>query len=122
LEFNNVVFHIENIAEDVSIDGEGRKNWSTILTLSFGMSVNSDEFRPVYPEMEHTSSLGKSVEDYKNDQLLPGISDSEDIAGRSNAEKLKDTEEQSFTLNPNFKDSPKADYSKYEEPQPKKVY
>jgi hypothetical protein len=119
LEYNNIVYHIEDIAYKMQIDGEGKKMFNTLLTLSYGMSTKTDAFRPVYPNMDFSNSYYNSVDDYKNEKILPGFSDSQDISGRTNGEKKTEKQDQSFTLNPNFKTTTIEDFAKYEEPKPK---
>jgi hypothetical protein len=119
LEYNNIVYHIEDVSYKMQIDAEGKKMFNTIFTISYGMSLKTDELRPVYPNMDYENSYYNSVDDYKNEKILPGFSDAQDIYGRTNGEKLVEKQTESFTLNPNFETTTTEDFTKYEEPKPK---
>ena len=103
LEFDSIVYHIESITHNVSVDANGRKSFKTNLTLSFGVSVDSDDKRPVYSEMEHTDSFTNRKEDWAKygERILPGFSDTQDIGGRIMGEETRETRQKSFTLSPN---------------------
>ena len=105
LEFNGIIYHIESVTHNVSIQPiTGKKSFRTNLTVSFGTDPRSDSARPVYAEMEHTDSYKERLEDYENgERILPGFSDTQHIAGatsRRDGEEVKETLEKSYTLNP----------------------
>ena len=103
LEFNNIVYEIEEVSDSMSIDKSGRKRFRTLLRVSFGMDIRSDSNRPVYPEMEHTDAWTAQKEDFNSEggeAILPGISDTQDVGGRVLGEEVKETAQSSFTLNP----------------------
>jgi len=109
LEFNGIVYHIEAVTHQISINGmTGKKTFRTNLSVSFGTDPRSDANRPVYAEMEHTDAYTERLEDYKEgERILPGFSDTQHIAGatgRRKGEEVKETLQKSFTLSPKKKD------------------
>lgn len=100
LEFDNVVYHIESISNAMNINPEGQKIFRTTLNLSMGISDSSTEDVQVYGEMKHTDTLKKRVEDYKNEKVLPGFSDTQDLPSRDKGEEIRETQQATFT-NPN---------------------
>jgi len=102
LELDGIVYHIESTKHTMVIAG-GKKKFRTTLTLSYGMDLRSNKLRPVYPEMDHTDQHTKNLEDYDNERIYPGTSDTQDIIGRTEGEELRETRESSFTLAPKRK-------------------
>lgn len=105
LELDNIVYHIESIKDTMTISPKGDKTFRTTVTVSYGMDLRSNKSRPVYPEMEHTDAYTKNIEDYDNERLRPGFSDTQDIIGRPQygstaGEEVKETRQKSFTLDP----------------------
>ena len=80
----------------MTIQGD-KKMWTTKLTVSFGMDMRSSKKGPVYPEMTHTDAQTMNDEDWANERILPGVSDTQDISGRVNGEEIKPTQEINFT-------------------------
>lgn len=99
LEFDGIVYHIEGVSHIMTISPDGIKSWSTKVTVSFGMDMRSSKEGPVYPNMTHTDAQSNNKEDWDNERILPGISDSQDISGRDKAEEVVPTKEESFTPN-----------------------
>jgi hypothetical protein len=97
LELDKTIYQIESINHTLSVDGEGRKDFKTVLTVSFGVSVDSNRSITVYPQMENPSTSGERTRDYEHEKIMPGYSDSEDIHGRANGEKIKEIPDTSFT-------------------------
>ena len=99
LELDNVVYHIESISHSVGISSEGYKYFRTNLTLSYGIDLRSESNSqtPVYAEMDNTDSYQRRINDFNNEKILPGFSDSQDWPGRSDAEEVKETKQTSFT-------------------------
>ena len=82
LEFDGVVYHIEQIMHTAVISPNGEKTFRTTVTVSNGMSIlNGSDV--VYSEMEYSSAYSKRVSDYKNAHILPGVSEAQDIVERS---------------------------------------
>jgi hypothetical protein len=99
LEFDNVVYHIESISHVMILNSEGQKNFRTTLNLSMGISDDSTEDVQLYGEMDHTDSYKKRKQDYSQEGVLPGFSDTQDLPGdknRSNGEEIKETEQKTF--------------------------
>lgn len=105
LQLANTVYEIEGVTHVMSVTPNGRKVFRTNLQVSFGMDLRSNKNRPVYPEMEHTDAYTMRVEDYNNEAILPGTSDTQDIPGRLNGEEVEETKQASFTLNPRDRSS-----------------
>ena len=95
IEFNGIVYHIENISHNISITTSGKKSFRTNLTVSYGIDPRSDETRPVYAEMDHQDTYTNRKEDYnKKERILPGFSDTQHIAGkttRRDGEEIRET-------------------------------
>lgn len=96
LEFDNVVYHIESISHMMSIQGD-RKTFSTKITVSYGVDLRSGKNGPVYANMDHTDAQTNNDEDWKNERILPGISDTQNISGRVDGEEIEMTQQISFT-------------------------
>ena len=125
LLYNSIVYHIEQITHSIAISGDGKKHFTTSLQLSFGTSILSDSTRPVYPQMEYTNRDTENQADYNSEQILTGISDTQDTVARKNSdgEKINATSEASFTLNPKKqakmnKSAQDSKSQKYTEPDP----
>lgn len=83
LEVNGVVFHIEQVVHSCSINPvTGIKSFRTSVKVSHGVSVNSDSQGTRYSEMTHTSGYRDRLHDSLNQQILPGISESQDVVYR----------------------------------------
>lgn len=102
LELDGIVYHVESVKHTMTISS-GKKKFRTTLTLSYGMDVRSNKLRPVYAEMDHTDQHTKNLEDYENERIYPGTSDTQDIIGRLDGEEVRETQESSFTLAPRRK-------------------
>lgn len=104
IELDNVVYHIESVKHTMSIGQNGSKSFRTVLSVSYGMDLRSDNIRPVYPEMEHTDNYTKGLDDYRHERLRPGFSDTQAILGRPSVgatagEEVTETQQKSFTMN-----------------------
>ena len=97
LEFDGIVYHIEAISHIMTIAPNGVKSFMTRVTVSFGMDLRSSKAGPVYANMEHTDAHTNNQEDWVNERILPGISDTQDITGRTLGEETVETKEGSFT-------------------------
>lgn len=97
VEFDGVVYHIEGLVHVMKVNAKGVKSFRTKLTVSYGMDKRSSRSGPVYAQMDHTDAHTQNIEDYKNERILPGISDTQDILGRTEGEESKETRQGSFT-------------------------
>jgi hypothetical protein len=97
IEIDNVVYHIESIVHSLFILPSGKKKFRTSMNLSYGVDLRSSEDGPVYGNMEHTDAHTKNIEDYQNEKLRPGISDTQNIKGRVDGEEFSETKQRSFT-------------------------
>lgn len=86
LEYDGAVYHIEEITHSCSIAAQsGIKIFRTILKLSHGVSISTPTTGLAYPEMVHTRGYQDRDDDYEyGDQLLPGVSEEQDIRSRAN--------------------------------------
>jgi hypothetical protein len=83
LEFDGVVYHIEQISHTCSVSpGNGMKSFRTVLSLSHGVSVNSSSQGTRYSQMTHATGYGDRANDFENEQILPGVSESQDVKYR----------------------------------------
>jgi hypothetical protein len=97
LELDNVVYHIESVSHSMGISGDGVKSFRTTLSLSMGIDDRSSKDIPVYAEMDHTDSFTRRLDDYQNQKILPGFSDSQDLPSRTNGEEIEETKQATFT-------------------------
>lgn len=83
-EFNGIVYHIEQIEHACAISvGDGKKMFRTKVSLSNGVSVNSEEGLQRYAEMDFTSAYADRDDDFNNrDGILPGVSEAQDTNAR----------------------------------------
>lgn len=86
LELDGVVYHIEDITHSMFISMEGTKIFRTSIGISHGVDARTDSSATVYPESEFVNMEDKSNDDYNNERLLPGLSDTQNINGRSDGE------------------------------------
>lgn len=96
LEFDGIVYHIEGISHIMLLQGE-HKTWTTRVTVSFGMDVRSSRNGPVYANMDNSDIDAANAEDWDNERILPGLSETQNSSERDRGEKLKPIEEKSFT-------------------------
>lgn len=82
LEFDNVVYHIEGIIHKFMIDENGFKSFRTTLTLSNGISIESSSSAVQYAEMKDSNAYNSRNDDYQSEQILPGVSESQNTVNR----------------------------------------
>lgn len=80
LEFEDTVFHIEQIVHSCSINpSNGIKSFRTIISVSQGISIYSSATNGVfYPEMYNSNAYAEREWDYNRSKILPGVSESQD--------------------------------------------
>jgi len=84
LQFNGVVYHIEQISHTCAISpADGRKKFVTTLSVSHGISIGSSKQGLKYAEMTFSDAYALRQNDYKHNQILPGVSESQDTVYRS---------------------------------------
>lgn len=101
LEFDGIVYHIEAISHQMSIQGD-RKSFRTNLTLSNGVDKNSTPNSLIYPESSFTKTTERREDDFNREKILPGLSDSQDISARVKGEDIKKPKKDSPSM-PNQK-------------------
>jgi len=83
LELDGIVYHIEQLAHTSSISmQDGKKVFRTSISLSSGVSTSSSSAGTRYAEMAFTNADDLRKNDYQNNQLLPGVSESQDVSYR----------------------------------------
>lgn len=83
LEVDGVVYHIEQIMHSASISPQnGTKSFRTSIRASHGVSVNSSAAGTKYSEMTYTSGYAERAHDFAHQQILPGVSESQDVVYR----------------------------------------
>ena len=83
LQFNNVVYHIEQVSHNCNINtGNGIKTFRTVLKLSNGISASSSASGTKYAEMQYPDAASERKADYKHEQILPGVAEGQDVAYR----------------------------------------
>jgi hypothetical protein len=84
LELDDVVYHIEQITHScMQNPQDGKKSFRTTISLSSGIHISSSVAGTRYAEMDFTSAHDLRKDDFNGEQLLPGVSDSQDTASRS---------------------------------------
>lgn len=96
IEFDNIVYHIEAISHTMTVVND-KKTFTTKITVSYGMDLRSSKQGPVYANMDHTDAQTNNEEDWENERILPGVSDSQNIRGRVQGEEVEATKQSSFT-------------------------
>ena len=126
LEFDDIVYHIEQIDHFGVISPDGKKQFRTTISLSNGIHKNNTKENVIYGEMENTDSFTDIFRDSKNDRLLPGVTDVQDIPGRNGGEEINRvikskpfgaTKEESFSKNYEKKELGKGGDSKNATPR-----
>lgn len=84
LEFDNVVYHIEDITHVCSLSTQtGIKQFRSTFKLSNGVSIAGDTSGLAYPEMTHTNAYNDRLDNYNNsNKILPGISEEQSVPYR----------------------------------------
>lgn len=103
LELENTVYHIESVTHTMQVEATGRKSFDTTIKLSYGVDKREKAggYDPIYPEMQYTDAESYRKDNYDSGyKTMPGFSDSQDSAGRSNGEEINKTPEKAFSLIP----------------------
>lgn len=109
LQLDDVVYHIEEISHTSSINVQtGQKMFRTQISLSSGVSVSSNSQGTRYPEMANPGAYARRQQDYDNDAILPGISESQDTVYRPTNLDDPPAGNAGF-VQPNGKNTPKKD-------------
>lgn len=109
LEFDGVVYHIEQISHVAQISGQdGRRLFRTTLNLSSGVAISSSAQGTRYAEMTYTAAQALREKDYNNLQILPGISESQDVVYRPNNLDTPESQNNPFPQ-PNTKNGSQTD-------------
>lgn len=82
LEFDGVVFHIEEVSHACNIGQDGRRMFRTRISVSSGLSKDSSSDGTRYSEMTYTAGQDERINDFNNNQILPGVSESQDVVYR----------------------------------------
>ncbi len=86
LEFDGVVYHIEQIAHTATITTQGNKavkTFRTTITVSNGISIATSASGVKYSEMAFEGGYESRKNDYNHRQILPGVSESQDTVYRN---------------------------------------
>ena len=119
LEYDDIVYHIEQVDHFCLINVEGKKQFRTTISLSNGVHKNNTKDKVIYGEMDNTDSLGDLRRDNANDRLLPGVTDVQDLPGRgrNNGEETRETPQKSFNTGYEQKNLGKSGDSKNSTPR-----
>lgn len=86
LEFDGIVYHIEQISHNCSISPtDGKVAFRTMINISSGVSIDSNSSGTVYGEMSDTAANDLRIDDFDNNEILPGVSESQDVESRGDA-------------------------------------
>lgn len=83
LELDNTIYHIEQVNHTAGISLEdGKKIFRTTISLTNGISTDSNSKSLQYAEMIYSNAYELRKNDFDNEQILPGVSESQDIESR----------------------------------------
>lgn len=83
LEDDGIVYHIEQVIHTASVTPDGKRSFRTSVSLSNGISLDSDESGTEYSQMSNTNAYDERISDWKRRQILPGVSESQDVPSRT---------------------------------------
>jgi hypothetical protein len=96
IQIQDTVLHIESVQHNMQMTPDGKKTFRTTLQLSYGIDVRSLENSvPLFPESNFPDADDMRKNDFnhksqsKNDGMLPGVSDTQDVGGRKDGNKSK---------------------------------
>lgn len=119
LQLDRTVYHIEEISHSASISvQDGRKQFRTQISLSSGVSIDSNASGTRYAEMANPDAYSRRKEDWNTDEILPGVSESQDTTYRKESVDYPHPENAGF-VQPNGKNSA-AKNNKKQVQKPKK--
>lgn len=101
LAYDGTVYHIETVAKNMQIGMDGKLRFTTSFKVSYGVDETIGGDSNSYPEMEDLDSQINRVNDFNFSKLLPGYSDTQDIAKRnveSGGEKIKSNNNNGFSI------------------------
>jgi hypothetical protein len=83
LEFDGTVYHIEQVTHTATINIiTGSKSFRTVLSLSSGINIQGSAKGMTYSEMTYSDAYKLRENDAKYNQVLPGVSESQDVVYR----------------------------------------
>ena len=83
LEFDGVVYHIEQVTHTCVVNPTtGIKTFRTSVSVSHGVSVNSNSQGTEYSQMTYAGGYQDRVHDFANEKILPGVSESQSTGSR----------------------------------------
>lgn len=87
LEFEGVVYHIEQVVHNCTYNpANGEKSFRTTISVSQGLSSKSSaRYGTIYAEMSDSNAYKEREDDYNDTdvtQILPGVSESQDVPSR----------------------------------------
>lgn len=92
LEFDGIVYHIEQLVHSCSYDvKEGKRMFRTMISFSNGISTSSSSNGTRYGEMSYTQASDLRKRDNNNNQIIPGVSESQDVVYRTANPETNDT-------------------------------
>lgn len=83
-EHDGTVFHIEEVSHSASIAPTGQRMFRTKVSVSSGINKNSSVKGTRYAEMTFSDADSMLNADWKGNQILPGIAESQDVVYRPN--------------------------------------
>lgn len=83
LEFDGIVYHIEQISHNSSISiQDGKRIFRTSISLSSGVSTSSSSKGTRYAQMTNNVAYRERDEDFANNKILPGVTEEQDTVYR----------------------------------------
>jgi len=97
LELDSVVYHIEQITHSAAIVGpKGARQFRSVINVSSGISIDSSAKGTRYAEMTNTAADLERKRDFDNEEMLPGVSESQDIIKRHGSVDAQQATNKSF--------------------------
>lgn len=97
LQIDATVFHIESMTHVMGTDLDGHKYFESTFQLSSGIDERSTTSQTFYPEQTFVDAQNRNKDDWNSgDGVLPGVTDVQDIAGRSRGDEVNPTKDAPF--------------------------
>lgn len=106
LELDGIVYHIEQVSHYCNYDPvKGERTFRTTISLSNGVSISSSENGTRFGEMNYVQAADLRKHDWANNQILPGVSETQDVVYRKANPDVDDVppKDNPFIQSPNSK-------------------
>lgn len=101
LELDGVIYHIEQVVHNCTTQ-DGKRLFRTSVSLSSGLAKSSSEKGTRYAEMNYTKAQNLRENDWANNKMLPGASESQDVVYRTKNPDVDDNDKDKSAQNAPF--------------------